>query len=315
MSAHRLHPFRSLAAGSPLVPVLDGVSRRAFLQGAALVLGGLGAGQRALAADPEAAPLSRVALITDVHYADKDDRGSRHYRDSLDKLREAVGVFNASPPDIAVHLGDLIDAGQSVDEELANLRVVEEVLRGLTCPRHYVFGNHCVDGLTKEEFLENTAMEAGHYALVRNGLRFITLDSCFRSDGVAYGRHNFEWTDPNVPEDQVRWLQEELASHADPVIVLAHQRLDDAEHYCVRNAAEIRAILEEAGNVLAVFQGHSHRQDYQQINGIHYCTQVAMVEGPGPESSAYAMLHVYSDTSLRIEGFRRQEEVRLQKKT
>jgi hypothetical protein len=64
--------------------------------------------------------------------------------------------------------------------------------------------------------------------------------------------------------------------------------------------------LEKSGKVLAVFQGHSYANDYQQIAHIHYCTLVAMVEGSGPENSGYTMLDVMPDHSLRVHGFRRQ---------
>jgi len=286
-------------------------SRRAFLQGAGLVLGGLALGVPLRAEEAGAKPVLRVGLLTDVHHADKETRGTRHYRDSLDKLREAIGVFNDQAPDFVAHLGDLIDSGSDLDQEMKNLTTVEAVLDTLACERHYVLGNHCVDGLTKDEFLEHTALDAAHYAFERGGIRFVVLDSCFRSDGEAYGRHNFEWTDPNIPADQVHWLEEALGRNDDPVIVLAHQRLDDAGQYSVRNAPEVREALEASGKVLAVFQGHSHRPDYQQINGIHYCTQVAMIEGPGPDSSAYAMLEVFDDGSMRIEGFRNQPDVAL----
>jgi len=90
------------------------------------------------------------------------------------------------------------------------------------------------------------------------------------------------------------------------VIVLAHQRLDLDKAHAVRNAAEVRALLEKSGKVLAVFQGHSHKNDYQLIAGIHYTTLVAMVEGSGTESSGYTMLEVLADGSLRLNGFRKQ---------
>lgn len=41
--------------------------------------------------------------------------------------------------------------------------------------------------------------------------------------------------------------------------------------------------------MLAVFQGHSHKNDYKHLTGIHYATLVAMVEGTGEENSGYAM--------------------------
>jgi len=90
------------------------------------------------------------------------------------------------------------------------------------------------------------------------------------------------------------------------VIVFAHQRLDESAPHSVKNAPAVRAVLEKSGKVLAVFQSHSHKNDYQQIAGIHYCTLVAMVEGSGIENSGYTMLDVMPDHSLRLHGFRRQ---------
>jgi len=89
-------------------------------------------------------------------------------------------------------------------------------------------------------------------------------------------------------------------------VVFAHQRLDVSDHYGVRNAASVRKILEESGRVLAVFQGHSHKNDYREIGGIHYCTLVAMVEGTGAESSGYSIGRVDRDGTLHLSGFRKQ---------
>lgn len=285
-------------------------SRRAFMQGTALVLGGLATNPRLLAETPGDKPRLQVGLVTDIHHADKEERINRYYRHSLDKLTEAIDLFNDREPAFVAQLGDLIDAADSVEKEIEHITGVEKVWDRLRCERHYVIGNHCVDILKKEEFTENTPLHTPHYAFDRQGIRFITLDSCYRSDGEPYGRKNFEWTDPNIPADQLDWLRGELEASDGPVVILAHQRLDGdgADNHFVNNAAEVRGILENAGNVLAVFQGHSHRDNYEQINGIHYCTCVAMVEGPGPESSAYAMLSIYDDTSMKIEGFRRQPD-------
>jgi alkaline phosphatase len=74
----------------------------------------------------------------------------------------------------------------------------------------------------------------------------------------------------------------------------------------VQNAPAVRSLLEKSGKVLAVFQGHSHKNDYQQIAGIHYTTLVAMVEGSGTDNNGYAMLEVMPDSSSRLQGFRNQ---------
>jgi alkaline phosphatase len=75
----------------------------------------------------------------------------------------------------------------------------------------------------------------------------------------------------------------------------------------VKNAPDVRKILEESGRVLAVFQGHSHQNDLREVGGIHYCVFRAMVEGSGREQNGYAVANFFADGSIRIEGFRQQK--------
>ena len=79
-------------------------------------------------------------------------------------------------------------------------------------------------------------------------------------------------TTPTFPAEEVDWLTADLKATDKKVVVFAHQRLDVANDYGVKNAAEVRKVLEGSGKVLAVFQGHSHKNDYKEIGGIHYCT-------------------------------------------
>jgi alkaline phosphatase len=280
-------------------------SRRAFLLHSTLCFAGLGAG-RLLAADEAAKPILRVGLMTDLHYADKEPTKTRFYREALEKLDEAVEHMNREKPAVVIELGDFIDQADSVEREIEWLKTMESHFAKLSMPRHYVLGNHCVGTLTKAEFARHTKAAGGHASFESAGVTFLILDACFREDGTPYGRKNFDWTDANLPEAELSWLESALAKAGGPVIVLAHQRLDVDKAHAVRNAAKVRALLEKSGKVFAVFQGHSHKNDYQQIAGIHYTTLVAMVEGSGAENSGYTMLDVLPDGSLRLNGFRRQ---------
>ena len=282
-------------------------SRRAFLHHSTLCLAGFGAG-RLLAADSNASPLLRVGLMTDLHYADKPPTKTRFYREALAKLDEAVEIMNREKPALVVELGDFIDQADSVEKEIEWLQTMESHFAKLSMPRHYVLGNHCVGTLTKQEFAANTKASGGHESFESGGVTFLILDACFRSDGTPYSRKNFDWKDANLPASQLSWLESELNKASGPVIVLAHQRLDADKAHAVQNAPAARALLEKSGKVLAVFQGHSHKNDYQQIAGIHYTTLVAMVEGSGMENSGYSMLEVLADGSLRLQGFRQQVE-------
>ena len=83
----------------------------------------------------------------------------------------------------------------------------------------------------------------------------------------------------------------------------------------MKNAPRVREVLEASGKVVAVFQGHSHRNDYREIAGIHYVTLVAMVEGSGAESNGYSVLDALPGGALRLTGFRMQRGHEFQPRT
>jgi alkaline phosphatase len=76
----------------------------------------------------------------------------------------------------------------------------------------------------------------------------------------------------------------------------------------VKNAPDVRKILEESGRVSAVFQGHSHQNDHREVGGIHYCVFRAMVEGSGAEQNGYSVANFFADGSIKIDGFRKQSQ-------
>ena len=284
-------------------------TRRHFLHHGALCMAGWGSGEL-LAAAPDHSPVVRVGLMTDLHYADKAPTKTRFYREALSKLDEAVAVMNREAPAAVVELGDFIDQADSVDQEIEWLKVMESYFAKLSVPRHYVLGNHCVGTLTKKEFADHTQSSGGHGSFEIAGATFLMLDACFRGDGTPYGRKNFDWKDANLPDSELSWLEGELTKASGPVIVFAHQRLDHESAHCVRNAPAVRNLFEKSGKVAAVFQGHSHKNDYQQVAGIHYITLVAMVEGSGAENNGYGLLDIFSDGSLRLGGYRQQVDRR-----
>lgn len=284
------------------------LGRRAFLKNGSLVLLGAGlnlAGSSRLSADDS--PALRVGLITDLHYADKPSAGTRHYRESLAKLAQAAKQFEIRKPAFVVELGDLIDAADSADVEKQYLKRIQREFQTLPGKKHYVLGNHCVHTLTKAEFLEGVEREKSYYSFDAGGFHFVVLDSCFRSDGTPYGRKNFHWTDPNIPREELDWLAGDLKAAAGKTVVFAHQRLDVENQHGVKNAKAVRKILEDSGKVLAVFQGHSHKNDYREIAGIHYCVLAAMVEGSGLENNGFSVLDLSADGGIRVAGFQKQK--------
>lgn len=282
------------------------LGRRAFLKHGTLVLTAASLGSSSLLSDDETRRL-RVGLMTDLHYADKAPAGTRHYRETLAKLEEAARQFERDKPSFIVELGDLIDAAASVETEQSYLKTINRPFSAICKDRHYVLGNHCVDTLSKDEFLGTVEQEKSYYSFDRGGFHFVVLDSCFRSDGQPYGRKNFQWTDANIPAAEIEWLEGDLKASDKPVIVFAHQRLDVSNSHGVKNNADVRKVLEASRRVLAVFQGHSHQNDLKEIGGIHYCTLVAMVEGSGAKNNGYSVMEIEPNGTIRLTGFRNQK--------
>lgn len=288
-------------------------TRRAVLRNTSLFIAGAtgtalsGCTQLGGAREPSRMTV-RVGLLTDVHYADKETHGTRHYRDSLTKISSAVDRLNEAKPDLAIELGDFIDSADSVDREIGHLKRIESLFARVRCPRHHVLGNHCVHTLTKAQFLAEVGMIHSYYSFDVGGFHFVVLDACFRHDGEPYGLRNFEWTDANIPPAELDWLASDLQSTRNPTVVFVHQRLDVANHYGIRNQVEVREHLEASGRVLAVLQGHNHLNDLRELRGIHYVTLAAMVEGPVSEGNAYGLMELLANGSIRIDGFGHQED-------
>jgi alkaline phosphatase len=291
--------------------------RRRFLKAATAGLGigaaGALAGRGKAETGDDVGEKLIIGLVTDVHYADADTRGTRHYRDSLGKLEEAVDRFNRLGASFAMELGDLLDAGPSKEDDLKFLREVDRGYRRFRGPRYYVLGNHCLHALTKTEFLSHSGAEVkkSFYSFDRGGRHFIVLDANFKQDGQPYAAGNFAWTDTWIPAAVRKWLAEDLErAGGKRTFVFIHQNLhDEKDPHGVKNAPQVRRILESAGNVAAVFQGHMHTGGYAKIGGIHYCTLAAMVEGAGLESNAHAVLLIDPTGRPRLEGSGRQPDV------
>ncbi len=294
------------------------VTRRDFLRVSACTLAGLAIRPTESAGAPaEANAGVRFGIVTDAHYAD-GKRGTRFYSESLDKMAECVELMNEKKVDFLVELGDFKDQDSPAVEEktLAHLKAIENVFGRFEGARYHVLGNHDVDSISKEQFVasvKNTGVAPNrtYYSFESGGMHFIVLDANFKTDGSAYDRGNFQWTDANIPPAELKWLKEDLASADKPTIVFSHQLLDGEGAVYVNNAEEVRAVLQDAGKVLAVFQGHHHIGQHRHLQGIHHYTLKAMVENSGPKNSAYAVVDVDTDGNVTVTGYRRAESKEL----
>ena len=291
------------------------ITRREFLRASGVVIAGLSWGARQVHADDtERRTILRFGIVTDVHYADTETRQNRHYRESAAKMVECVACMNDQKVDFLVELGDFKDEGRPAMEHniLNDLEAIEKIFGQFKGRRYHVLGNHDVDSISKDQFLArvtNTgiAPNSKYYSFDSKGMHFVVLDANYKIDGSDYDRGNFVWTDTNIPSQELAWLESDLASTSNPVIVFVHQPLDDQGQFGINNAVQVRQILQDSQRVFAVFQGHNHAGHYSRIEGVHYYTLRAMVDGAGTRSSSYAVVDVHDDLSILVKGYRRAE--------
>jgi len=262
------------------------------------------------------APLS-IGLFADPHCG-RGVLATRHFGDSPAKLAAAVDAFNARRVDFVVNLGDTIDRLEDDPtdprEYVAEARAVVDRFNG---PRHVVLGNHDVACLTKADFLAQAggAGGASTYSFDHGGFHFVVLDTNHFEDGsdITPETTSEDWSDEWLGQAQLDWLADDLAAAGEtPTVIFSHAELgprflDGAEQpHAVKDSDVARAIIQSAGNVRAVLQGHNHPGQIATWADIPYITLSAMCEGPGPENNAYAIAHVSPGGDIGLEGLGKQ---------
>lgn len=298
------------------------MKRRKFLGNSFVLLGGIPLLSAVAFKNDD--PLSvRFGIISDIHYADREHQGNRYYKQSLGKLAECIEKMNKEKVDFLIELGDFKDKGNSVEETLKFLDTVEKELQQFNGDCYHVLGNHDEDNISKEQFLSKIKNGSfpkakNYYSFEKESFQFLVLDANYTSEGVAYNQGNFDWKDCHVPQEQLDWLANTLKTVTKPAIVFIHQRLDSfysLKNFCPDNADSVREIMEKAGNVVAVFQGHDHRGGFNVINNIPYYTLHGVIEGDGPENNSYAIVEIRKSFKgklvMNINGFRKAKSLLL----
>ena len=244
----------------------------------------------------------RLALITDQHFGPPasfagklrklSHRADALCRDFVTRMNDTEGL------DLVVNLGDVIE-DESTTLDRNRYQSFVDILADLECPTLHVAGNHDSVNLTDGDLLELWGRTGElYYSLDVGGVHVVVLRSIERKD-----------KDVRLPDDQLEWLAQDLAHTTLPSVLFVHHPLADmdltgnlwfekAPHICrVANRRAAREILQQAGNVRAVFNGHAHWNHVDVIRGIPYVTLQSLIENvdddaPGRPAAAYALVDV-----------------------
>ncbi|MBN1830690.1 MAG: metallophosphoesterase [Deltaproteobacteria bacterium] len=254
----------------------------------------------------------RFGIVTDSHYAEADPQFNRYFRESIEKMNECVELMNKQKVDFLIELGDFKDQNTPPVEQktISYLQAIERCFQEFKGPTYHVLGNHDVDSISKKQYLKNItntgiSTPSTYYSFDRKGIHFIVLDANFLEDGTDYDHGNYKWNETFISDAELDWLRKDLAGTDLPCIVFSHQQLGGMGMTDIQNAETVRTILQESDKVLAGFDGHNHNGGHNKIEGIHYYTLKAMVDGSGMENSSYAIVEIMPDRNIVVTGYRK----------
>ena len=233
-------------------------------------------------------------IITDVQYCDCEPEGTRFYRLSTGKLREAMNAFRSDSVRFVVNLGDLID------RDYKSYKPVLDIIDSSGLKVYHLTGNHdySVDPRQKKHLPLSQPSKEGYYSFIVDHFRFIALNGNELSTYASVSKSQIKQAEDYITllKDsgsmnasdwnggmsvrQIEWFRGQLddaAAKNEKVFILCHFPLFPEGAHNLLNYKEVLAILGNYNNIIASFSGHNHSGSYGNFNMIHFVTIKGMV--------------------------------------
>lgn len=254
----------------------------------------------------------RIGLIADPQYADIPPIYTRHYRESIRKLTEAIDHFNAEELDFCVNAGD------TIDKDWASFDAILKPFAKSRHKFHHVLGNHDFDlpDVYKSQAPQRLGMERRYYSITQGGFCFVFLDTNdvsvyahplksketaeaieqFRAY-VGTGVHHAQPWNGAVSETQLNWFENTCKKAAEvkhKVIAFAHHPIYPFPHnHNAWNSDALLQLINRNRNVVAWINGHNHAGNFAMRDGVAFITLRGMVETQN--TNAYATARLFRD--------------------
>lgn len=265
---------------------------------------------REITSDQSQKPLFSFGVIADVQYCDCEPVGTRYYRSSPGKLREAVNQFKADKVPFLINLGDLID------HDYKSFKPVLDIIDSSGIRAYHMTGNHdySVDDRYKKRLPLPMPSKDGYYSFVYQDFRFIVLDgneiSTYASANKTLikeaenyiaalkdsGSVNAIAWNGGISRKQLGWLKmqlDESVVKGEKVFILCHFPVFPENPHNLLNYKDVLSLLKNYSNIIAWLNGHNHAGNYGNFNMIHFVTMKGMVETE--MTGSYAVIDVYTN--------------------
>jgi hypothetical protein len=260
-------------------------------------------------ADQDQVPIFSFGIITDVHYCDQDSSGTKNYRESINRLQEAMNALTIDSVDFVVNLGDLID------NNYKSFKPVMNILDESGINIYHCLGNH--DFLIKDNRKKDIPFDipkSGYYSFSSDGFRFIFLNgneistyAPTKKKAIAEAENYLEklgldgainandWNGA-ISVGQLEWLMGELdesVKNGEKVFIFCHFPIFPESEYNLFNHVELLSAISGYDNIIAWFSGHNHSGGYGNYNRTHFISIRAMVEES--PTTTFTRIDVYSN--------------------
>jgi hypothetical protein len=242
--------------------------------------------------------------VTDTHY-DPDGPSGPVFRRFIEMINDEQRFPR---PDFVVHTGDIVRGYyDSREKHEAQLREAKRILDRLRVPAYYACHNHDTYGeAVRGTFFDRVFGHPHFQEIEQDGFYLpifagaLTSSDIFGS--VEPGEEPPQWGFDVYWPRGLRLLRRALRAHRHQhALVFHHQglvtpRLEPvtdppdgppqsrgAFWYSLKEeqAAPMRAVLEQAGNVVAAYSGHCHLNCRTTLNGIEYVNTSSLANYPG----------------------------------
>lgn len=240
--------------------------------------------------------MNKIVIFSDLHYAPEKpinngsiiDRKLMEFSEPLlEKLIDKIN--NEIKPDLILNLGDLVEDFNDHDKDIVNLNYIWNKFQNINGRFCSCIGNHDLRSMSSRKEVEKIMKyEHSTFSFDINGMHIVILGTDVNNDlGTTSGgilKTQF------ISKEDLNWLSEDLTKNNLPTIICLHFGVaeDDMEgnwwfescpeHALLGNRKELKQIIKEHPNVLAIFSGHQHWTKYIKEDGISYYVLGSLTE-------------------------------------
>lgn len=238
----------------------------------------------------------KLVIFSDIHYAPERPVNNGSIIDRkltecalpiIEKLIDKIN--NEIKPNVAINLGDLVEDFNNHDKDIINLNFIWNMLKDIKVPFYSAIGNHDLRSMSSRTEVEQImGYEHSTFSVDILGYHFVFLGlnvnktSTVESGGILKTRC--------ISEEDLEWLKNDLEKNELPSLIFTHYGLaeDDMkgnwwfeknpDHAVLGNRKEIKEILKNDENLVAVFSGHQHWTKKTIEDGISYYVVGSLTE-------------------------------------